>query len=118
MTLYEMSKQAIAAEPLMDGILFNQKIAMLADEMVKKEYWMLLCRERYDFTIFDIAENAKEKNIRKELMITLKNRGGVIFIDKAEDADNVWEIWVRDPETNENFAYYLFDYTNGVIRCT
>ena len=45
---------------------------------------------------------------------TLVNRGQVLSIDKQEDGN--YEIWIRDPKTKENFVYYLFDYSYGIIK--
>ena len=54
------------------------------------------------------------KNIIQELQPTLTNRGYILGVDKQPD--EAWEIWIRDTETNENFAYYLFHYGDGVIE--
>lgn len=119
MTLYDMSKQMIANEPPMDHVLFSKKINEIAEEITKnsidKTYWMLLCRERYDYTIL-ITDMYSKKSVVNELIPTLKNRGQVIFIDKQPNG--AWEIWIRDPQTKENFAYYLFNYSNAIIDCT
>jgi hypothetical protein len=115
MTLYDMSKQIVSNEPPMDAILFNQKISEVSLDMLTKDYWMLLCRERNDFTVFRTIDGSKKK-ISKELIPTLHNRGQVIFIDKQKDG--AYEIWIRDIKTNENFAYYLFNYSSAVIDCS
>ena len=106
MAIYDMSKLLVANEHPMDGIIFNKRIHKVSEKMKEKSY--LLDRERYDFTVF-LTAYANPKNITKELIPTLKNRGQVIFID--EQPDGAYEIWVRDIETNKNFVYYLFDYT-------
>ncbi len=116
-TLYEMSKQYATTADQMDGITFNKKVNEIADEMMKKPYWMLLCRERFDYTVFRTENVESRKKITKELMPTLKNRGSVLFIDAIPEGGG-WEIWIRDSGTNENFAYFLFDYTMGIIDCT
>ena len=111
LTLYDMNKQAMAQEPPLDQILFNIKMKEIADVMAKKEYWMLLNNERKDYTVFKVNNPA---NIIDEVSITLTNRGQIISIDKQEDGN--YEIWVRDYDTKENFVYYLFDYTFGVVK--
>ena len=50
----------------------------------------------------------------KELIPTLTNRGQVLSIDKQNDGN--YEIWIKDFNTKENFVYYLFDYTFGIIK--
>lgn len=111
LTLYDMNKQAMAQEPPLDQILFNIKMKEIADVMAKKEYWMLLNNERKDYTVFKVNNPA---NIIDEVSITLTNRGQIISIDKQEDGN--YEIWVRDYDTKENFVYYLFDYTFGIVK--
>ena len=114
-TLYDMAKQLAAADNPMDPILFNKTCFEIATDMQSQFAWMLLCKERSDFTVFLNTNNSKQKKIAKELMITLQNRGKVIHMDKQEDG--AWEIWVRDLRTDENFAYYLFDYSKAIIDC-
>lgn len=115
MTLYELSKQMVANEPPMNDNLFNEKINQVAEKIAQfDKYWMLLCRERYDFTVF-ITDRYHKTIIAEELKSTLLNRGQIIFID--EQPDGAWEIWIRDSQTNENFVYYLFDYSNAIIDC-
>ena len=113
MTLYEYSKQIVANEVPMDPILFNQKMIEVSIDMVKHTYMMLLCHDNRDYTIFHIA-NADKKNAAKEISETLYNRGKILLVDRQND--DSWEIWIRDSLTDENFAYYLFPYDNGVVE--
>lgn len=115
MNLYDMSKQLIVNESPMDSITFSKTVNTIADKMTSKHAWMLLCRERNDYTVFVNTDKSSKKKISKELIPTLHNRGSIIFMDEQEGG--AWEIWVRDKVTNENFAYYLFDYSNALIDC-
>lgn len=119
-TLYDFNKEAMKNEKPLDPIMLNVKVEEVAEDIwdvvddCGLQYWMLLCHDRRDYTLFNImgAENAEL--IVKELRPTLLNRGQVISI--AKQPDGAWEIWIRDIETDENFAYYLFQYDNGVIE--
>lgn len=113
MTLYEYSKQIVANEVPMDPILFNQKMIEVSMDMVEHTYMMLLCHDRRDYTIFHIT-NADKKNAAKEISETLYNRGKILLVDKQKDGS--WEIWIRDSITDENFAYYLFPYDDGIVE--
>ena len=113
MSLYEYSKQIVANEVPMDPILFNQKMIEVSMDMVEHTYMMLLCHDRRDYTIFHIT-NADKKIAAKEISETLYNRGKILLVDKQKDGS--WEIWIRDSITNENFAYYLFPYDDGVVE--
>lgn len=114
MTVYEMSKQVIAQQKPLDPIEFSRTISKVAKKMEEKNFWMLLCRERNDYSIFQ-TEDAKAKKIQKELIPTLSNRGQVVYVEAIDD--NGYEIWIRDIGTKEDFAYLLFDYTYGMIDC-
>ena len=113
MSLYEYSKQIVANEVPMDPILFNKKMIEVSMDMVEHTYMMLLCHDRRDYTIFHIA-NTDKKIAAKEISETLYNRGKILLVDKQKDGS--WEIWIRDSLTDENFAYYLFPYDNGVVE--
>lgn len=113
--LYEFNKEAMKNENPLDPIELNSKTAMVAKDMkYGSEYWMLLCHERRDYTLFNIISVVNHLIIADELKSTLQNRGFILSID--EQPDGAWEIWIRDFETNENFAYYLFQYDEGVIE--
>ena len=117
LTLYSLNKQAMAEVKPLDTIEFNILTNKIADYLYeetyksKKMYWMLLCHERRDYTVFIPFT---QKGTLNEIRPTLLNRGSVLSIEQIEDGN--FEIWIRDPATNENFVYYLFDYTYGVIK--
>lgn len=113
MSLYKYSKQVVANEVPMDPILFNKKMIEVSMDMVEHTYMMLLCHDRRDYTIFHIA-NTDKKIAAKEISETLYNRGKILLVDKQKDGS--WEIWIRDSLTDENFAYYLFPYDDGVVE--
>ena len=111
-SMYEINKNLMAEDKPLDPIMINKVVKSTAKEILSsfKKYWMLLCRERNDYTVFII----NGYNLEKELKETLLNRGYLLSIDKQDDGN--FEIWIRDSITKENFVYYLFDYTFGVIE--
>lgn len=110
--LYDFNKQAMSNEKPLDIIAFNRKTSDLINDIINKsKYWMLLNNERKDYTVFILL--TKEGSLQ-ELRPTLLNRGEILSIDKQEDGN--YEIWIRDKETKENFVYYLFDYSFGIIE--
>lgn len=111
-TLYDFNKQGMAQLNPLDPIDFNRRTSdMVKDIFERSKYWMLLSNERKDYTVFILLT---EEGTLKELRPTLQNRGKVIDITKQPD--NNYEIWIRDPATDENFVYYLFDYSFGIIQ--
>ncbi len=81
---------------------------------VDNKYFMLLCKERSDYTIF--AFNDKNEVVMQKAMQDIKecfdNRGKLISVEPAEG--NALEIWLRVDD--ESFVYYLFPYDVGVIE--
>lgn len=111
-TLYDFNKQAMSQIEILTEYELDSKLREISKKICQKEYWMLLNNERKDYSVFKIEE---PNNIVKELYETLTNRGDVVSIDELEDGN--FEIWIRDIEKEENFVYYLFDYTFGIIVC-
>lgn len=119
--LYEMNKQAMLSQ----SSLTKEQINTIKPELEKWFNWtldryaMLLCRERYDFTVFHLYENTNPNPPRvavTELIDVLKNRGKILSIEKdSETMNNAWEIWLKID--GEAFAYYLFGCDDWVIEC-
>ena len=118
--LYELNKQALAkSNPLTEEEINNIKPQI--EEWFNWQidgYAILLCRERYDFTIFHLYEKANPNPpmvATLELIETLKNRGQILSIEKDMTNDKAWEIWIKIE--NEIFAYYLFNCDDWIIEC-
>ena len=116
-TLYDFNKQII----LRQGKLTGKKIESIKKELEDWFNWqidgyaMLLCRERYDFTVFHLYEKMNRNPpavAANELIDILKNRGKILSIEQEEDK---WEIWLEIG--GEAFAYYLFNCDDWVIQC-
>ena len=116
-TLYDFNKQII----LRQGKLTGKKIESIKKELEDWFNWqidgyaMLLCRERYDFTVFHLYEKLNRNPpavAANELIDILKNRGKILSIEQEEDK---WEIWLEIG--GEAFAYYLFNCDDWVIQC-
>lgn len=118
--LYEFNKNAMSQFEPMDIINFNRMVNSIANMMLDavgrdQHYWMLLCHDRRDFTLFNIIACEEFSTLVNEIKPTLLNRGAVLDIG-WQTIMSAYEIWIREPETNENFAYYLFPYDEGVIE--
>lgn len=118
--LYELNKQALAkSNPLTEEEINNTKPQI--EEWFNWQidgYAILLCRERYDFTIFHLYEKANPNPPAvavSELIETLNNRGQILSIERDMTNDKAWEIWIKIE--NEIFAYYLFNCDDWVIEC-
>lgn len=113
LSMYDINKNLMKEEKPLDPIATNIAIKKAADGILSsfKKYWMLLCRERNDYTVFIITGSNK---LEDELKETILNRGKLLDISQQEDGN--FEVWIRDSKTEENFVYYLFDYTFGIVE--
>ena len=121
-TLYDLNKQMM----LKQGVMGKSKINAIKPDLEEWFNWqidgyaILLCRERYDFTVFHLYEkqNTNPPQVAvTELIDLLKNRGKILSIEKDSTnvANNAWEIWLEID--GEAFAYYLFNCDDWVIQC-
>ena len=118
-TLYDFNKMVMATQSPLTKNEINEKLQSLEDwfNLRIDGYAMLLCRERYDFTIFHLYELQNENPpsiAAKELIEILQNRGDILSIEK-ENNTSTFEIWLKIDE--EAFAYYLFACDDWVIEC-
>lgn len=125
MNLYDFNKQAMSQEKPLDFIMLNKAFKLIYKTLTDKfyggvesfnnnRYWMLLCNERHDYTVFRFEVDFDSKKFLKDLQECLLNRGAVLSIELTDEGN--FEIWIRDELTNENFVYYFFNYTEAVIE--
>lgn len=118
-TLYDLNKTAVIKEISLTGKNLEKKKNIILDflQKTKNNYYMLLCNERRDYTIFNLKELSilnKEKELTDCLVDEcLLNRGLVKGIDLTKDK-NAIEIWLSIDE--EAFVYYFFPYDAAVIE--
>lgn len=118
-TLYDFNKQLMLKQKALTKSQIEQIMPQLEEwfNWQIDAYAMLLCRERYDFTVFHLYEklNVNPPAVAaKELIEVLKDRGTILSIEKDPFIDK-WEIWLKID--GEAFAYYLFNCDDWVIQC-
>lgn len=121
-TLYDMNKNLIqnSEKTLSQGMLNSKKEEI--KNFLKKtnnEYYMLLCHERRDYTLFDLGYetyNTHKEKCQKTIDVLidecLQNRGEIRGIDITKDKQAI-EIWISIED--DSYAYYFFPYDKGVI---
>lgn len=116
-TLYDFNKQLMSQTKELRRIDFKDSLNQIKDFIKEKDnkYFMLLCRERSDYTVFVLFKNedSDRQVFKKELSECLTIRGQVLSIEKTKDKQ-AYEIWIKVNE--EAFVYYLFPYDLGVIE--
>jgi len=119
-TLYDINKNIVKQNEikLSEGVL-NSKKQIIADFIKKcnNYYYMLLCNERKDYTVFrwvNISNDNDAKEIAQILVDEcLTNRGEIRGIDLTKTKDAI-EIWMVIDD--EAYVYYFFPYDNAIIE--
>lgn len=116
-TLYDMNKAAIINMPSLTNSEFKKNLKKIKQFFLDKtdKYFMLLNRESYNFTLFNLG-NKNEiamKQTMDDFKECLDNRGRIVSIEP--DSAGNYEIWIVD-DFNEALVYYLFPYDLGVIE--
>ena len=129
-TLYDLNKGVIEknVKALTQEELNNKK-DLIIDFInnSNNEYYMMLCNERKDYTIFhrnkkngdgeflDRCEGYTGDYFEKVLIEEcLPNRGQTKSIEWTEDKGAI-EIWISID--GESYCYYLFPYDTAIIEC-
>lgn len=121
-TLYDVNKNLVqnSEKKLSQGII-NSKKEEIKNYLrrIASPYYMLLCHERRDYTLFNLgyASNFSfsEKYTKTANVLIdecLVNRGEIRGIDITKDK-NAIEIWMSID--GDSYAYYFFPYGDGVI---
>lgn len=119
--LYDLNKDLVEKEtkPLTQEELAIKK-EMVHNFLISSEaeYYMLLCNEKKDYTVFNLLnmnEMFPAKDEVPNILIDecLKNRGEIRSIELTTHKDAI-EIWLVI--NKKAYCYYFFDYTNGVIE--
>lgn len=114
-TLYDVNKEAMKKEKRLSS---KEVEDVIKDKIVNffkegNEYFMLLCNERKDYTVFKKTNWFKEEQLIKDFKECLINRGKVISIDPTDDG-LAFEVWLYID--GEAFCYYFFQYDYAVIE--
>ena len=121
-TQYEFSKDMVKQLPNLTEGQLNSKKEIVKNFLRKSlnNYYMLLCNEQKDYTVFRITnKEEKDRDEQKQEIVNilidecLPNRGGIRGIDLTEQQDAV-EIWLYIDE--EAYVYYFFPYDEAVIE--
>jgi hypothetical protein len=111
--LYDINKNLVKdnVSPLTKEEIADKRQLIL--NFLTEMYYMLLCNDRKDYTVFRITES-KEECVNILIDECLKNRGEILSIEPTENKD-AFEIWMKIE--NEAFCYYFFPYSQAIIEC-
>ena len=116
-TAYEINKNLVEKyeKELTTKELQNKKTEIINFiQETEGQYYMLLCNDKKDYTIFNILNKNNIKEMTNILVDEcLTNRGIIKGIDLTKDKCAI-EIWLSIE--NEAFCYYFFKYDDAVIE--
>ena len=114
-TLYELNQQILNQLPAQPQEHLQRQFGYIKNWIIDNQcqYYMLLCREKADYTLFNVKSLKAETIIIQELQECIKNRGTLMSISKA--LVDAWEIWIKDFDGNVN-VYMLFECGPMVIE--
>lgn len=116
MTVYDFTKKGMAnfsklSKKNLEAAIFRLRKYV---ENTNNRFYMLLCNDRRDFTVFRLKEKELKNRVHAiaDLIECCQNRGDIIEIN--EDENGGMEIWLKI--NGEAFAYYFFPYDEAVIE--
>ena len=115
-TLYDINKNAMKS---IKELSYEERVVKrkLVEDFITdthNHYYMLLCNERKDYTVFHTTVLEDKHSVPNELMECLTNRGLIYGIDRTEDGVAI-EIWLMID--NEPYCYYFFPYDEAIVEC-
>ena len=122
--LYDVNKQLMATEKELSAeerFEIGKQLEAWLDDHFDSKYFMLLCHERRDYTVFNLDKTSSWKRAdplilrvaREDILECLTNRGELISACLQEDG--AWEFWIKDI-LDGCFAYYFFPYGDAVLE--
>lgn len=113
-SLYELNKQVMAQLPPQDSDTMNHNWNVIGDWFGKNKnrWFMLMCKERSDFTLLHITDNRFTKGLQ-ELKEVLEERGQILAI-QYQHGEDAFEIWVKNDD--EVYMFMLFEASWMVVE--
>ena len=121
-TLYDMNKMLIKQEKPMSKFAINDAktniiLPWIYNTFNNHLYYMLLCHERRDYTMFNAnSAKADPREMAEILIECFANRDLKLYSIAEDNTGNALEIWSGSNDDDEVYCYYLFPYDEGVIE--
>lgn len=119
-TLYDMNKQLIKQEKPMSKFAINEAktdtvLPWIYNTFNNHQYYMLLCHERRDYTIFNASSTGADPREMADILIEcFINRDLKLYSIAEDNTSSALEIWTGSDD--DIYCYYLFPYDEGVIE--
>lgn len=117
-TLYDLNKGVIQQQPDLTAEQITEKRKLVEDFIREKDnrYYMLLCNDRRDFTVFTLLDGEGDRSAAAAYEMVdecLIPRGIIKDIDLTQYKDAI-EIWMLIDD--EMYCYYFFPYDSAIVE--
>ena len=115
--LYTLNRSLLAKKDPMEEQEIITNIANISawfSSKYEQHYYMLLCRERFDFTVFHIVDSHYYE-ASQELRELIQERGELMSMNYDHE-NKYFEIWIRIGDNPEPYLYLLFDCDDWIIE--
>ena len=118
LNVYEFNKNIMKQLPVIEDLKgVRETLIKYLHETPAEQYLMLLCKERNDYTLFNLNNNRFNNQFDQDVIECMENRGFGIVNAEIIDDGMAMEIWVKEPGQMENAdLYYLFPADQMVIE--
>lgn len=117
-TLYDINKNLVSKIEDLSKEQLEEKEELISDFILEtnNKYYMMLCNERKDYTVFTMTSEDDSNIIAAEILVNecLVNRGRTKAIDITNTKDAI-EIWMAIDDLM--YCYYFFPYDSAIIEC-
>lgn len=113
-SMYELNQQIVSQMPNIKEEDYDDILKIIEDYRISHQssYYMILCKEISYYTIF-VKNNLEELAFEEAVFEYCLETGDVKAISPTEDGMAI-EIWIV--VNGEAHAFYLFDYSMGIIN--
>ena len=119
MSMYELNQQAYKNVKPMTKEKINNAVFDILDYMEKHidcKYYMLLCRELNDYTLFNKINVSSFQTSARTVIEIASSRGALLDVRPNEEMGYI-EFWVKHNSDNEPHMYLFFNAADFVIEC-
>ena len=116
-TAYELNRQLLAkVDDMKEQAIINKmnEVGAWLSSKPNSHYYMLLCRERNDYTIFRIID-AHYYEITQEMIEVFQSRGAIVAINYSHVC-GTYEVWIRVNEDEQPYLFMLFDCDDMIVE--
>ena len=117
LNVYEFNKNIMKQLPPIEDLNGVREILIqYLHETPAKQYLMMLCREKNDYTVFNFKGSRTNNQFDQDVIECMENRGYRIINCEITDGSAAIELWVKEPGQMEDAdLYYIFPADEMVI---